>query len=180
MKGLPKTHKPEIPLTPITSGIGSAPHRLAKRLAKPLSSSLGKISGVQLNNSSDLINKLQSIDFKDKILASFDVQSLYTNVLIQNAISAIKKVLPHINGDDLPINKKDYIKLIEMCFKCASDFFDCKTFHQHEGLPMEFHVRAVPACLFLETLDKRRIHEHHPKRQQVVQIRSRPPQKHQH
>ncbi|XP_076061529.1 uncharacterized protein LOC143037282 [Oratosquilla oratoria] len=40
MRGLPKTHKPEIPLRPITSGIGSAPHRLAKHLAKPLSSSL--------------------------------------------------------------------------------------------------------------------------------------------
>ncbi|XP_076036929.1 uncharacterized protein LOC143022546 [Oratosquilla oratoria] len=58
MKGLPKTHKPEIPLRPITSGIGSAPHKLAKRLAKPLSSSLGKISGAHLKNSSDLINKL--------------------------------------------------------------------------------------------------------------------------
>ncbi|XP_076049546.1 uncharacterized protein LOC143030277 [Oratosquilla oratoria] len=29
MRGLPKTHKPEIPLRPITSGIGSAPHRCA-------------------------------------------------------------------------------------------------------------------------------------------------------
>ncbi|XP_076060342.1 uncharacterized protein LOC143036669 [Oratosquilla oratoria] len=123
-KGLPKTHKPEILLRPITSGIGSAPHKLAKRLAKPLSSFLGKISGAHLKNSSDLINKLQSIDFKDRILARFDVQSPFANVLIQNVISAIKKVLPHINGDDLPINKKDYLKLIEMCFKCASVSFD--------------------------------------------------------
>ena len=30
MKGLPKIHKPGIPMRPITSGIGSAPHRLAK------------------------------------------------------------------------------------------------------------------------------------------------------
>ncbi|XP_076047208.1 uncharacterized protein LOC143028723 [Oratosquilla oratoria] len=154
MKVLPKTHEPEIPLRPITSRIGSAPHRLAKRLAKPLSSSLGKISEVHLKNSSDLINKLQSIDFKDKILASFDIQSLYTNVLIQNAISAIKKVLPHINGDDLPINKKDYVKLIEMCFKCASVSFDGKTFHQHEGLPMGSPISAVAARLFIETLEK--------------------------
>ncbi|XP_076062506.1 uncharacterized protein LOC143037831 [Oratosquilla oratoria] len=32
MRGLPKTHKPEIPLRPITSGIGSAPHRYTKKL----------------------------------------------------------------------------------------------------------------------------------------------------
>ena len=36
MRGQPKTHKQGIPMRPITSGIGSAPHRLAKHLAKPL------------------------------------------------------------------------------------------------------------------------------------------------
>lgn len=38
MRGLPKIHKPGIPMRPITSGIGSAPHGLAKTLAKPLCS----------------------------------------------------------------------------------------------------------------------------------------------
>ena len=33
---------------PITSGIGIAPHRLAKVLAKPLSAALGVISGAHL------------------------------------------------------------------------------------------------------------------------------------
>ncbi|XP_076061567.1 uncharacterized protein LOC143037319 [Oratosquilla oratoria] len=45
MKRLSKIHKQEIPLGPITSGIESAPHRLAKILAKSLSSALGNISG---------------------------------------------------------------------------------------------------------------------------------------
>ena len=44
MKGLPKVHKPDMPMRPITSGIGSAPHKLAKILANPLSTSLGTIS----------------------------------------------------------------------------------------------------------------------------------------
>ena len=34
MYGLPKVHKEGIPMRPITSGIGSAPHKLAKCLAK--------------------------------------------------------------------------------------------------------------------------------------------------
>ena len=41
MRGLPKVHKAGVPMRPITSGIGSAPHRLAKCLAKPLSAVLG-------------------------------------------------------------------------------------------------------------------------------------------
>ena len=42
---LPKAHKPDIPLRPIISGIGSAPpHNIAKLLAKLLSPLLGTIS----------------------------------------------------------------------------------------------------------------------------------------
>ena len=48
MKGLPKVHKDGMPMRPITSGIGSAPHRLAKSLAKPLSNALGTISNTHI------------------------------------------------------------------------------------------------------------------------------------
>ena len=41
MRGIPKVHKEGVPLRPITSGIGSAPHRLAKILARPLTKLLG-------------------------------------------------------------------------------------------------------------------------------------------
>ena len=58
MRGLPKVHKTNIPMRPITSGIGSAPHRLAKVLARPLSNSLGAISDAHLRNTDDLIEKI--------------------------------------------------------------------------------------------------------------------------
>ncbi|XP_076037064.1 uncharacterized protein LOC143022637 [Oratosquilla oratoria] len=66
MRGLPKTHKPNIPMRPITSGIRSAPHRLAKCLAKLLSNRLGLISSAHLKNSSDLIHKLKDMDISGK------------------------------------------------------------------------------------------------------------------
>ena len=55
--GLPKTHKPDIPLRPIISGIGSAPHNIAKLLAKLLTPLLGTISNAHLKNSGSLLNK---------------------------------------------------------------------------------------------------------------------------
>ncbi|XP_069978475.1 uncharacterized protein [Penaeus vannamei] len=61
MRGLPKVHKPGVPMRPITSGIGSAPHRLAKCLAKPLSAAMGVINDSHLKDSGDLIRHLQSI-----------------------------------------------------------------------------------------------------------------------
>lgn len=41
MRGLPMVHKPIVPMRPITSGIGSAPYRLAKCLSKPSPAILG-------------------------------------------------------------------------------------------------------------------------------------------
>ncbi|XP_076037629.1 uncharacterized protein LOC143023045 [Oratosquilla oratoria] len=98
MRGLPKIHKPGIPMRPITSGIGSAPHRLAKRLAKPLSNALGSISQAHLKNSTDLINRLNNVDFKGKEMASFDVKALFTSVPKEGAMEAVKEAVDKITG----------------------------------------------------------------------------------
>ena len=74
--GLPKTHKPGVPLRPIVSGIGSIVHKLAKALAKPLSKLLGTLSRAHLRrNSSDLLHRLRNIGIRNKVFASFDVRS---------------------------------------------------------------------------------------------------------
>ena len=153
MRGLPKTHKPGVPMRPITSGIGSAPHRLAKHLAKPLTSALGKISDSHLKNSTDLLQKLREVDFSDKQLVSFDVKSLFTNVPIDGAISAVEKVLEKISESELPVNKKDFMVLVEMCVNFGSFSFNECTYRQHEGLPMGSPLSCVAACLFMEVLE---------------------------
>ena len=114
MYGLPKIHKPNIPMRPITSGINSAPHRLAKSLARPLSKTLGSISNAHLRNSSDLIGRLKDMDFSNKKLASFDVTSLFTNVSVNGALEAVTRVVDNLNNDDLPVPKPDYLKLISL------------------------------------------------------------------
>ena len=52
-------------MRPIMSGIGSAPHRLAKILAKPMIRTLGVISESHIRNSSDMMRRLKDIDFRD-------------------------------------------------------------------------------------------------------------------
>ena len=66
MRGLPKIHKQGIPMRPITSGIASAPHKLAKILAKPLTMTLGSLSDAHLKNSGDLIERLKQMQFNGK------------------------------------------------------------------------------------------------------------------
>ena len=153
MRGLPKTHKPGIPLRPITSGIGSAPHRLAKVLAKPLSSALGSISGTHLRNASDLKTQLENTDLNRKVLVSFDVKSLFTNVSVSGALEAVEKVLEKNSDECFPVNKSDYMKLVKLCVEYNSFSFNHSEYKQHEGLAMGSPLSAVMACLYIEKLE---------------------------
>ena len=153
MKGLPKTHKPAIPMRPITSGIGSAPHKLAKRLARPLSSTLGTISGAHLRNSTDLINKLKSVDYHNKKMASFDVKSLFTNVPVEGAMQAVTRALENVEDDELPVPKEEYIQLVSLCVRFGAFTFGDEEYVQHRGLAMGSPLSAVMACLFMETVE---------------------------
>ena len=153
MKGLPKIHKPEIPMRPITSGIGSAPHRLAKCLAMPISQRLGSISDAHLRNSKNLKDRLINIDFSDKKMASFDVKSLFTNVPLNGALEATKRLLNNIEDDELPVEKDNYMELVTLCVKYNCFAFGDQEYEQHSGLAMGSPLNAVMVSLFMETLE---------------------------
>ena len=154
MRGLPKLHKTNVPMRPITSGIGSAPHRLAKLLAKPLSSNLGAVSDSHLRNSNDLMERLRDVDFTDKCLASFDVKSLFTNVSVDGAFKVIKSVVNGMDPDQLPVAKSQYLKLLSMCMNFGGFSFNSEEYIQHSGLAMGSPLSPVAACLYMEWLEK--------------------------
>ena len=156
MRGGPKIHKQGVPLRPITSGIGSAPHRLAKMLAKPLSEMLGGICDSHIKNSTDLKNRLKNIGVRSKKLVSFDVESLFTNVPIPEALSAVKEALA-LKNIELPLPMTQFVDLIELCVKYNSFTFEGKEYRQVHGMAMGSPLSPVLACLFMESFEKSRI-----------------------
>ena len=155
MYGLPKMHKEGIPMRPITSGIGSAPHRIAKVLARPLSDLLGTISGAHLKNSSDLIERLKKTGFRNKTMVSFDVKSLFTNVPTNAALAAINETVQQVDEEKLPLPKQDYLQALHLCVNFNVFEFQGNEFQQQAGLAMGSPLSPVLACLYMETLEKR-------------------------
>ena len=153
MRGLPKVHKPGKPMRPITSGIGSAPHRLAKVLAKPLSRMLGSLNPSHLRNSGELLERLKEIEADNMKLVSFDVKALFTNVTVGGAMKAIKKAVASMPRDSLPIPKTEFIKLVQLCLDFGSFTFNDEEFKQIQGLAMGSPLSPVAACLYMEMLE---------------------------
>lgn len=152
MYGLPKTHKVNVPMRPITSGIGSAPHKLAGVLAKHLSKLLGTISKCHLKNSGDLIKRIKNSTARNKQLASLDVTSLFTKVPTDKAISLLReKVTP--DNVDLPIPHRDFVDLLELCVKFNYFTFSDQPYRQKFGMAMGSPISAVLANLFMESLE---------------------------
>lgn len=83
---LPKLHKINVPFRIIVFSIGTALYELAKFLERIISDSILKARGY-VNNSFELYNRLSGVEVrKFNVLASLDVTSLFTNVLLELVI----------------------------------------------------------------------------------------------
>ena len=154
LRGLPKVHKPGLPMRPIISGIGSAPHKLAKILAKPLTRALGTISGCHIRNTSDMMDQLKHINMSEKKLVSFDVKSLFTNVPVEGALEAIHEVVDLLDQRTLPLPKSQYLELISLCMHFNAFSFNGQEYAQINGLAMGSPLSPVAACFYMERLEK--------------------------
>ena len=150
--GLPKTHKANVPMRPITSGIGSAPHKIAKAVAKILTPLLGTISPSHITNSGDLLKKLKNTNITNMSLASLDVQSLYTNVPVDKCLDRLRTHLEKTKPD-LPLPIDTIINICTLCTNLNYLTFNNHYYKQTTGLPMGSPLSGALACLFLELLE---------------------------
>ena len=82
MYGLPKVHKPSVPVRPIFSMIGSSQNELAKWLSVLLQLVLGRYSSRCIKDFftfAETIQKLATIP-DETFLCSFDFASLFTKI----------------------------------------------------------------------------------------------------
>ena len=93
MYGKPKIHKPDMPLRPIISNIGSPCHQLARFLTRIISPLIGKTDSY-VKNSQHFVTTLAPviIDPTD-IMVSFDVESLFTSVPTMEVLPILRSKL---------------------------------------------------------------------------------------
>lgn len=152
MYGLIKTHKPNNPVRPIISSVGAASYKLSKWLVSILSPLIGTISNSNIKNSVDLVGKLKNLNINhDFKLVSFDVQSLFTKVPVDDLLNFLSDTL---DSTPLPFPKDVIIELIKLCIKDCKFEFNGKYYAQQFGMAMGNPLSPVLSNLYMEFFEK--------------------------
>nr|BAM35674.1 putative reverse transcriptase [Penaeus japonicus] len=145
--GLPKTHKPDVPLRPIISSRGSVAHPLASWLAQSLTPLLGTFSPAHLRHSQDFIARVRGVT--SSTMMSLDVESLFTNVPLDDVLAFLQRnLLPE--DPRLPLPTAVFLQLIRLCVDSNSFSFERRFYSQTFGVAMGSPLSPVLANLFME------------------------------
>jgi hypothetical protein len=87
--GLPKLHKTGIPLRPILSMVNTPQHKLAKWLITKLNPIREKLVTHTVKDTFQFVNEVKDMNIGGKYLVSFDVQSLFTNLPLEETIQTV-------------------------------------------------------------------------------------------
>ena len=129
--GLPKIHKPQVPLRPIVSCTGAPSYKLSKYIASVIFPLAGKTSSHVLNLKQFASVMQEERVKEEEVLVSFDVTSLFTNNPIDEVVDVIHRKLA-AEEDDLVVRtplpaERRIAELLQLCLKSThfSHGFPC-------------------------------------------------------
>jgi len=149
--GVPKIHKPGIPLRPIISMVDSLFAPVGRFLADVLSP-FGRGGDSFVGNSGEVVAKLRSIgDLSEGRLVSFDVTSLFTNVPVAESLMIIEGLLR--NDDSLSertiLSVVELMSLLEFCLSNCYFLHKGSFYVQSDGVAMGGSVSVVVANIYM-------------------------------
>ncbi|XP_078352246.1 uncharacterized protein LOC144636924 [Oculina patagonica] len=154
--GLPKIHKADVPLRPITSAIGSPTYQLSKHLANILSPLQNNKYTVK--NSVSFVEKIRTLTVNpDEIFVSFDVVSLFTCIPSNLAVEVVKERLysDSSSSERTNLSVENIIKLLEFVLDSNFFVFQGTNYKQIFGCPMGSPVSAILANLVMEYVEEK-------------------------
>ena len=148
--GLPKIHKPTVPLRPIISMSGSAQYSISKWLAELLDPVRKIYSTKCIKDSFAFVDLLRNAEVPSGgIMCSYDAVSLFTNVPLEDTIDICNKTLYHHEICAPALGEKDFADLMRKVTSGVKFSFDNVMYQQCDGVAMGSPLGPVLADIFV-------------------------------
>ncbi|XP_044753737.1 uncharacterized protein LOC123313092 [Coccinella septempunctata] len=152
--GLPKLHKPNIPLRPIISYTQTPFYKLSKYLASGLSNVINK-NPFYTKNSYELKQELDTLYVPDdQKLFSIDAVSLYTNIPTQ-LVPQILEEKWHLIEKYTDLPKTEFIEAVQLTLGTCYFQYEDEFYQQIDGVAMGSPVAGAVAQLVLEYFEEK-------------------------
>ena len=150
--GLPKVHKPNVPLRPILDMSNSPYHSLAKWLTELLEPVRRELAVHSLKDSFQFIELVRNAQLTQNKMFSLDVESLFTNVPLKETVDYI---CDYINrtGRDIGFPTALLRKLILLCTENVQFLFNNDIYRQKDGVAMGSPIGPLLADIFMSKLE---------------------------
>ena len=157
MYGLPKTHKPTVPLRPILSMIGSSQHKIAQWLTEVLQPVLEKFSSYCIKDSFSFVELMRELTIlpQNSFLCSYDIKSLFTNVPLCEVIKVCTETLYEDSEIIPPVPKTVFKQLLEFATGGVEFSFNDIIYRQIDGVAMGSPLGPILANIFVGYLEKK-------------------------
>ena len=149
--GLVKVHKPDRPLRPVVSAVGSATYKLSKYINRILTPYTKEASSF-IENTKHFRERLSEVTIADdEILISFDVRSLFTSVPVGDAIKAVREIVSadpdfqERNG----FSVDTFMEMVRICLSTTSFQFRNTHYELEDGLAMGSPLSPSVANIFM-------------------------------
>ena len=155
--GSPKIHKKNTPLRPIVDYTGSMAYNLSRALADLLKPTIGKTKYF-VKNTAEFVDEIKNVKLEnDEIMNSHDVVSLFTNVPIKDALTAIESKLMKDKtlSDRTQLSIPDIMELMEFVLSTTYFTYNGKIYQQIQGAPMGSPVSVVVANAYMESHEEK-------------------------
>nr|VZI04186.1 unnamed protein product [Spirometra erinaceieuropaei] len=161
--GLPKIHKPNVPLRPIVALKGTPTYGLAKWLTKHLKK-LTEGSEHTAVSPLHFLERLRGVKIAPKeIMVSFDVVSLFTSIPKELATRVISDLLERrYDEEERPLKRKHIMELLDYCLSTYFTF-NGQVYEQIQGTPMGSPISGYLAEAVLQELETRVFQSYMPK-----------------
>ena len=152
--GLPKVHKDQVPLRPIMSSLNTFNRKLSKFLIQfliPLTTNIYTVPSTY-----EFCSEIKSFSYHNPpIMASFDVESLFTNIPVKETINIIINELFTDSNQYNGFSRTQFRKLLNLACTENIFIFDNNLYQQIDGVAMGGSLGPIMANIFMCYMEKK-------------------------